>query len=39
MELAFGTRLWEDLIAAFQYLKEGGCKKEGDSQICCDRTR
>ena len=34
-------RLWADLRAAFQYLKEG-YKKEGDrlfSSICCDRTR
>jgi len=34
-------RRWEDLRAAFQYLK-GGCKKEGErlySRACCDRTR
>ena len=34
-------RLQEDLIVAFQYLKED-CKKEGDrlfSRVCCDRTR
>ena len=32
-------RLWEDLRAAFQYLKRG-CKKEGDrlfSRVFCDR--
>jgi len=34
-------RLWEDLIAAFQYLK-GAYKTDGDrlfSRICCDRAR
>jgi len=34
-------RLWEDLIAAFQYLK-GAYKKVGDnlfSRACCNRTR
>ncbi|KAK4815387.1 LOW QUALITY PROTEIN: hypothetical protein QYF61_001375 [Mycteria americana] len=34
-------RLWEDLIAAFQYLK-GAYKTDGDklfSRVCCDRTR
>ena len=34
-------RLWEDLIAAFQYLK-GGYKKEGGrlfSRVCGDRKR
>jgi len=34
------TRLWEDLRAAFQYLKEG-YMKEGDrlfSRVYCDRT-
>ncbi|KAK4833066.1 hypothetical protein QYF61_027728 [Mycteria americana] len=34
-------KLWEDLIAAFQYLK-GAYKKDGDrffSRACCDRTR
>ena len=34
-------RCWEDLIAAFQYLK-GSYRKEGDrlfSRACCDRTR
>jgi len=35
------SRLWGDLVAAFQYLK-GACKKGGDkvfSKVCCDRTR
>ncbi|KAK4820895.1 hypothetical protein QYF61_007973 [Mycteria americana] len=35
------TRLWGDLIAAFQYLK-GAYKKDGDrlfSRACSDRTR
>ena len=35
------SRLWGDLIAAFQYLK-GAYKKDGDtlfSKACCDRTR
>jgi len=34
-------RLWEDLRAAFLYLK-GSCKKEEHrlfSRVCCDRTR
>jgi len=34
-------RLWEDLIAAFQYLK-GAYRKNGEnlfSKACCDRTR
>ncbi|KAK4818183.1 hypothetical protein QYF61_007821 [Mycteria americana] len=34
-------RLWEDFIAAFQYLN-GAYKKDGDglfSRACCDRTR
>jgi len=34
-------RLWEDLIAAFQYLK-GAYKKDRDrvfSRACCDKTR
>ncbi|KFP50438.1 hypothetical protein N323_10908, partial [Cathartes aura] len=34
-------RLWEDLIAAFQYLK-GPYKKDGDrlfSRACCNRTK
>lgn len=34
------TRLWEDLRAAFQYLKKG-YMKEGDrlfSRVYCDRT-
>jgi len=34
-------RLWEDLIAAFQYLK-GTYREDGDnlfSKACCDRTR
>jgi len=34
-------RLWEDLTAAFQYLK-GACRKDGEnifSRACCDRTR
>ncbi|KFW69648.1 hypothetical protein AS28_01016, partial [Pygoscelis adeliae] len=34
-------RLWEDLIAAFQYLN-GAYKKDGDklfSRACCDRTK
>ncbi|KFQ70637.1 hypothetical protein N335_10608, partial [Phaethon lepturus] len=35
-------RLWGDLIAAFQYLKKVGYRKDGDrllSRTCCDRTR
>jgi len=34
-------RLWEDLIATFQYLK-GAYKKDGDKlfrRACCNRTR
>ena len=34
-------RVWEDLIAAFQYLK-GACRKDGDnlfSKTCCCRTK
>jgi len=34
-------RLWENLIAAFQYLK-GSYRKKGNrlfSRVCCDRTR
>ena len=34
-------RLWNDLIAAFHYLK-GGYEKEGDGlsrRVCCDRTK
>ena len=34
-------RLWGDLIAALQSLKEG-CKKVRDrlfSRVCCDRTK
>jgi len=35
------SRLWGDLIAAFQYVK-GVCRKDGDnlfSKACSDRTR